>query len=184
MSFDIAKSESSTPLAAYMWGWCMCQVCIWVYLIAREKELSCTYSPNNSDIHSIWALINLFFFFPSFDGFVYQNTSEFLQLRPGSLVDLFNSSYFSDYGKLVFLLIKSSNCITDCPSTQEIYGKNCDFWLRSYTITLFTDHDSIGRRQDIKMFPSLHILTHFIYMISVETLNGIGELSECLPQEK
>lgn len=51
-------------------------------------------------------------------------------------------------------------------------------------ITLFTDRDSIGRRQDIKMFPSLHILTNFIYIISVETLNGISEFSECLPQEE
>lgn len=169
MSFDIAKSEPSTPLATCMWGWCMCQVCIWIYLISRKKELSCTYSSNNSGMQSLWALI--IFFSPSFDEFVYQNTSEFLQLRPGCSVDLFNNSYFSDCGKLVFPFIRSSDCTADCPCRQEVYGKKSDFWLRSCTITLFTDCDSIGKRQDIKVFPSLPILTHFIYMTSTETLN-------------
>lgn len=126
MSFDIAKSESSTPLATCMWEWCMCQIYMWLYLIARKKELSCTYSPNNSGMHSLWALINLFF--PQLGWVCISEhfpwiSSGFSSLRPGCSVNLFNSSYFSNCGKLAFLFIKASDCITDCPSRQEIYGK-------------------------------------------------------------
>lgn len=143
------------------------------------------FTPQITQVCILFELWLIFFFFPSFDDFVYQNTfPEFLQLRPGCSVDLFNSSYFSDCGKLVFPFIKSSDCITDCPSRQEIYGENSDFWKRSCAVTLFTDHDYIGWRQDIKMFPSLRILTLFIYMTSVETLNGISELPEFLPHQK
>lgn len=75
-------------------------------------------------------------------------------------------------------------CIADCPTREYTYGKNNDFWLRSTAVTLFTDHEFIGWRQDLKKFPHLLFLTHFIYMTSIKTLNGISELCEFLPQEK
>lgn len=67
-------------------------------------------------------------------------------------------------------------CRADCPIRQDTYRKNSDFGLRSCAIILFTDHESIGWRQDFKTFPGPLFLTHFVYITSIETLNGISEL--------
>lgn len=49
---------------------------------------------------------------------------------------------------------------------------------------LFTYHESMGWRQDVKTFPGLLFVTHFIYVTSTESCNGISEFSEFLPQKK